>query len=405
MANFRYFLKHDSKERNLEFPSSLVVNPKYKNMSNYSKLIWPFLLDLQKTLPMKYDQQGRVYLRELPLYVKNVLDISDNEAASILKEMETYDLLEIATVNHDVFERYYLLKPEYAVDLMELKRQFHRDVQIAIKKANDRIVIRGERKEHALSYMDNHPLIDVRLLTDDAKLVLYQNIKSVELLLNHGLFSLDDLLEIKKQSRLSAKVFAEFLEKALDLYDYNPSNGKRIHFNHFFTSLLNDADQLMKEKEIMDAITEKMQDLPNNLKMFVYKFLIKQSEQHPDRFEQIINELRVINMLYSEQEPGVFTDEMFKKAFSNLFQSDKTIHSVAGYFSKGIQYILEDNKSKNQVIHTEEQYTGSKGTQEKKHSHFQDIDSDISKLSPEEKEAYFKEIEEAKNMLKQLKRK
>jgi hypothetical protein len=415
MRKDKYFHEDDVQETFIRFPTSLVTNPKYKEMTNLTKMIWPFLLDLQNTAAKRVDSDGRVFMYELELYLKRLLNLTqDRYAVAILVELEKYDLLDIDILQDDFLKKYYLLKPQSVKDYEDIKDGYRKDVKKAFKKVNDKLYA-NKSTAAALDFMNNQEVIDTRLLTDDTKLILYKNFRHVEFLVEQNLFSIDLLLVVKRNQVPNLYEFNELLEIAFDLYDFNPDDGNLINFNDFFLLTVEKKSVLNNKKLIMDEVDAKLFSLPNELKKFVYETLLKQSEHYPDRFKLVLGELRAINTVYEDSGRESIPSTVFEKAFRRLFMSEKEIRTVAGYFSKAIMFVKKEEEKQRQFFdeakkENKEKQPLKKPSEDdsndsdwvKKIVDWQDIEDDVNKMSPEEKEKYFRDTEELEQKLQNM---
>lgn len=265
-----------------------------------------------------------------------------------------------------------------------------------------------EEKIAALNYMKNGQRIFdqslIRLFNDDTLLIMYKHFDLVEYLHYANRFSLSILSQQKTHLKLTMDRFNMLLDQSFSLYDVE--NGEMAGFHTFFEKIVENQYIFEREQKLQDEVTHKLFALPDHLKEFTYKEMKKALEHFPERYELVVNNLRVINTIYQDQE-GQLPDTIFEKAFRRLFMKDQEIYSVNGFFKNAIVWIQEDESKpkkaqKQENREKDEKKDYSKQEWLEKLVNMKETEGSIANLSEEEKEEYERMGEELEELLKDL---
>jgi hypothetical protein len=269
------------------------------------------------------------------------------------------------------------------------------------KTSNESLVEKAEK------FMESHLSFGERAqLSAEHMVVLYQNFDKMDFLKKRGLFNISLLLSLKTKYKLNNVDFGSYLDSALNLYMYDENDD--TNFAYFFEQLIQNKQIVEKEQILIDEITNKLYELPNHLKRFVYDQMLKMSEHFPDRYQLIIHNFRVINKIYQDKGgKETLPDEVFKHAFRNL-GIENDIHNIVSYFKNGIDYALRDNTKEKDKAHkeipTKQQTVVDEKTWLETIIDVKETKGAIENMSEEERENYFNKAEQLKKKLEMLKR-
>jgi hypothetical protein len=269
------------------------------------------------------------------------------------------------------------------------------------KNENEDLLNRAEK------FMGRHLTISEKAqLTPENILVLYKNFDKINILKRQGLINISFLLSLKTKYKLNPIDFGSLLENALHLYDINEKN--HDHFAYFFEQLIQNKEVVDKERILIDEITNKLYELPNHLKRFVYDQMIKISEHFPNRYQLLIHNLSVINKVYQDKGgQEKLPDEVFKTAFRGL-GLDTEIHNIVAYFKKGIEFALQDILKETNKVQKETPASEKTKVDEKTWLEtiidVKETKGDIDKMNEEERKSYFDKAEQIRKKLEMLKR-
>lgn len=245
----------------------------------------------------------------------------------------------------------------------------------------------------------------IQMFNDDTLLILYKHYDLAEYLHYAKKFSLSILSNQKTYFKLTMDRFNMLLDQAFSLYD--PESGEPIEFHAFFEKIVENQYIFEREQKLQEEVSHKLYALPDQLKEFTYKELKKALEHFPERYELVVNNLRVINTVYEDQE-GRLPNVIYEKAFRRLFMKDQEIYSVNSFFKNALIWIQEDEtKSKGtrkpeQLENKEEKKSYSKKEWLSKLVDLRETEGSIDKMSEKEKEEYQKMGEELEELLKDL---
>ena len=240
---------------------------------------------------------------------------------------------------------------------------------------------------------------------ENTQLILYKHFDLASNLQHLGLLSLPILSALRVKFQLTSETFNMLLDQAFTLYD--TKSKEPIMFHDFFEKIVENQYIFKREQKLREQVSNKLFDLPEHLRDFAYKELKKALEHFPKRYELIVNNLRVINTVYQEQN-GMLPDSIFEKAFRRLFMKEHEIYNVNSYFRNAIKWIQEEiNRPKpadNPVVadEKEEDKTYTKEEMLTKIVKIKDTEGAIEKMSSKDKEEYFRKAEELKKRLEEL---
>lgn len=404
----RYFSIADVvDEGNFEIPKILFSSSEYRSLTTYAKLTWAIFVDLLEDCYEKgwiCEETKRIYCINPESYVNSYFEYdSDYDFELVTSELVKYQLLEIEQTSFSSIKRYFLQKPKYSRlskssdDITRRKKEYLKNVtMLQQENHNDEQIA---KKNEAIAYIDGYfEYTDLKQLTDQNKLILYEHIDKIEWLKKYNRFSLSLILTLKTKYSLSADYFNHLLNKAFQLYSYDEENP--IHFTQFFSEVIENQEIVNKREKLIWEIDQKLVSVPNELKNFVYSEMRKYEEKFPDRYELLLNNLRIINTIYQDFDD--IPNEVFKKAFRRLFM-DYKIHHLGSYFKKGIQFLLDDMnyKESDPVENSEE--SQNENWLEQLFGNVNDSDSLKEERDEQKIEEYEKRKEALNRKLKRLK--
>lgn len=355
----RYFYVDDLDGRGyFHIPKAFYINSEYERLSSFAKITWAILVDL---IVDAYDsgwiceKTKRIYLINPETLVNEIFQYEASyNSTKVFNELVEHELLEVEHNNGKFPKRYFIRKPVQDLngrnyhDYLKMKRQYMTNV-VKNKEVYDKNK-NIEKDKQAISVIESYfEYADLKQLTDHNKLVLYENLDKIEWLTKNNLFSLSLMITLKTNYSLSADDFSHLLQKAFSLYRYDENNS--LHFTSFFEQIINNQALINNKEKLIWEIDQKLIALPNELKKFVYDEMRKYEHKFPRRYEQIIHNLRHINTVYEEFED--LPIDVFQKAFRRLF-SDYEIHHLGMFFKKGIQFILNEGKTKEKKVSEKE---------------------------------------------------
>lgn len=451
----RYFVVQElENDGDFLVPKVFFMNEAYSGLSAAAMLAWSILLDLQRVCYRKgwVDKRNRVYFVNPQNYLETLFRKgSEADVTCILQELESFHLLEKQE------NRYYLVKPKLKHDMLmemdKLKLLYISEVneQTADTSHNSRLLkkflyennIRDEtiinelynkcvltNHENLLSYHDILEIYEnllekkssreqqksdennnmekaiyfvdrffgpseIKQLTNSNKLVLYRFFNKIQWLHSRGLFSLSFILTLKTKYALSSNTFNAMLEEAFLSYKYDES--ELVDFADFFELVIIHHNVINKKAKLVEEIDTKLFALPGPLKKFVFELMKKYEEKYPERYELVLNNLRIINTIYQDFED--LPDSVFKKAFRRLF-ADHKVHNVHSYFLKGIKLAQKEIKEKDTKEKKESTNENDQWLQQLIRADHGE--NSIEQMDETEKEEYFERAQMLKNKLKML---
>lgn len=345
----RHFSSDDlEKDSYFQIPKTFFYDERYRNLPAKAKIAWAILLDLLKDSLYKgwvCEETGTIYFLNVERYLNYFFP---DESEEIIQQLIDYHLLQKERTSISGVTRYYLCKYKHETTepIIKWKETYLQNVRASSAAEEE------AKLKEAIEVINQYfSISEQNFLTKENKLILYEHLDKIEWLKKRGRFSLPLLFTLKTKYALNARDFNDLLQKAFSLYTYDDLNA--LAFHEFFEKLIENQRFVYQEETLIWEIDQKLVSLPNELKKFVYNEMRKYLNKFPERYEQILNHLRMINTIY-EDYPNLPND-VFQKAFRRLF-ADYNIRHIGSFFKKGIEQLLNEKRNEqNEIEVIEEQ--------------------------------------------------
>lgn len=93
----QYFFKSAQNSNSFSIPSALIEDPKYKGLSNATRVLYSYCVDLTalSVLSNWYDKDGKLYIIYSPEEIQKEFNCSSEEAKKMLDDLQAVELIEI----------------------------------------------------------------------------------------------------------------------------------------------------------------------------------------------------------------------------------------------------------------------------------------------------------------------